>query len=91
MSEIDTVVAHALGLSPGEITVRPVAPGLGSGYNTAMSDLSAAVSYALRRLPADIRLRPLDPLEWRIADANLEVRWVRFQTGIAERVPVGGS
>ncbi len=35
--------------------------------------------------------RPLDPLEWRIADANLEVRWVRFQTGIAERVPVGGS
>jgi aminoglycoside phosphotransferase (APT) family kinase protein len=26
MREIDTVVAHALGLSPGEITVRPVAP-----------------------------------------------------------------
>ena len=26
MSEIDTVVAHALGLSPGEITVHPVAP-----------------------------------------------------------------
>ncbi len=35
--------------------------------------------------------RPLDTLEWRIAEANLEVRWVRFQTGIAERVPVGGS
>lgn len=32
--------------------------------------------------------RALDPLEWRIADAQLEVRWVRFQTGVSERIPL---
>jgi Rieske Fe-S protein len=29
--------------------------------------------------------RALDPLEWRVHDGRLEVRWVRFQTGISER------
>lgn len=33
--------------------------------------------------------RALDPLEWRIAGDALEVRWVRFKTGVAERVPLG--
>lgn len=32
--------------------------------------------------------RALDPLEWRIADGQLEVHWVRFKTGIPERVPM---
>ena len=33
--------------------------------------------------------RALDPLEWRIAGSRLEVRWVRYETGIAERVAIG--
>lgn len=32
--------------------------------------------------------RGLDPLEWRVAGESLEVKWVRFQTGISERVPL---
>ena len=32
--------------------------------------------------------RGLDALEWRVADDILQVRWVRYQTGRAERVPV---
>jgi menaquinol-cytochrome c reductase iron-sulfur subunit len=32
--------------------------------------------------------RGLDPLEWRIRDNHLEVRWVRFATGTPDRVPV---
>jgi len=35
--------------------------------------------------------RALDPLDWRIAGAQLEVRWVRFQTGVSERIAVGRS
>ncbi|MEZ4269213.1 MAG: Rieske (2Fe-2S) protein [Myxococcota bacterium] len=31
--------------------------------------------------------RGLDPLEWRVRDGRLEVRWVRFQTGTPDRVP----
>jgi menaquinol-cytochrome c reductase iron-sulfur subunit len=33
--------------------------------------------------------RALDPLEWRVSDGRLEVRWVRFETGIEERVEIG--
>lgn len=29
--------------------------------------------------------RALDPLEWRVSQGRLEVRWVRYETGIAER------
>jgi menaquinol-cytochrome c reductase iron-sulfur subunit len=32
--------------------------------------------------------RGLDPLEWRVRDGRLEVRWVRYQTGTPDRVPV---
>lgn len=35
--------------------------------------------------------RALDPLEWRIAGDALEVRWVRFKTGISDRVPLGAT
>jgi|GEM_PF-295525 len=35
--------------------------------------------------------RALDPLEWRITNAQLEVRWVRFQTGVSERVPLADA
>ena len=33
--------------------------------------------------------RSLDPLNWRIVDGKLEVEWVRYETGVAERLPVG--
>ncbi len=32
--------------------------------------------------------RGLDPLEWRVRAGTLEVRWVRYRTGTADRVPV---
>ena len=32
--------------------------------------------------------RGLDPLAWRVAHGHLQVRWVRYRTGSAERVPV---
>lgn len=35
--------------------------------------------------------RALDPLDWRVTDGALEVRWVRFKTGIPERVPMTAS
>lgn len=35
--------------------------------------------------------RALDPLEWRITGDVLEVRWVRFATGVSERIPLGQS
>ena len=30
--------------------------------------------------------RGLDPLEWRLQDGQLQVRWVRYKTGVADRV-----
>lgn len=33
--------------------------------------------------------RGLDPLEWRVQGDQLQVRWVSYKTGVAERVRVG--
>ena len=41
--------------------------------------------------PANPSPRALDPLEWRVAGAQLEVRWVRFQTGVSERIPLAAA
>ena len=41
--------------------------------------------------PSNPSPRALDPLEWRIAGDALEGRWVRFKTGISERVPLGAA
>ncbi len=35
--------------------------------------------------------RALDPLEWRVRAGRLEVRWVRYETGTPERIPVAAS
>jgi menaquinol-cytochrome c reductase iron-sulfur subunit len=32
--------------------------------------------------------RGLDPLEWRVRDDRLEVRWVRFEVGTVARTPI---
>ncbi|MGM0575925.1 MAG: ubiquinol-cytochrome c reductase iron-sulfur subunit [Myxococcota bacterium] len=32
--------------------------------------------------------RGLDPLEWRVRGGRLEVRWVRYETGTEERIPI---
>ncbi|MCB9729991.1 MAG: Rieske (2Fe-2S) protein [Deltaproteobacteria bacterium] len=32
--------------------------------------------------------RGLDPLEWRLRDGRLEVRWVRYLPGLPDRIPV---
>ena len=33
--------------------------------------------------------RPMDPLEVRVRDGSVEVRWVRYRLGVAQRVAEG--
>ena len=33
--------------------------------------------------------RGLDPLAWRVVDGQLEVEWVRYETGTPDRLPLG--
>ena len=33
--------------------------------------------------------RGLDPLEWRLRDDRLEVRWIQYKVGTVERIPLG--
>ena len=55
-------------------------------HRSAFDAAGATLAYADGRTnPAP---RGLDPLEWRVAEGVLQDRWVRYETGTADRKPI---